>query len=79
MPPATPTPSTYIQPSWKSNRCEFRKRARDVLHDDDEPDPGRKAFAQEQAKMSDPHGVEQDDAEQAPLHRDIRGSGCGDC
>jgi hypothetical protein len=23
MPPATPTPSTYIQPSWKSNKWEL--------------------------------------------------------
>ena len=23
IPPATPTPSTYIHPSWKSNRCEL--------------------------------------------------------
>ena len=23
IPPATPTPRTYIHPSWKSNRCEL--------------------------------------------------------
>ena len=28
MPPATPTPSTYIHPSWKSNRCELNSEVK---------------------------------------------------
>src|SRR5262249_19620983 len=28
MPPATPTPSTYIHPSWKSKMCELKSEVK---------------------------------------------------
>src|SRR5579871_1796520 len=28
MPPATPTPSTYIHPSWKSKMCELNSEVK---------------------------------------------------
>ena len=40
------------------------------MNDDDKPDPRRERSSGEQQEMVEPHRVEQQDAEQPPLHRD---------
>ena len=50
MPPATPTPSTYIQPSWKSNRCELNSELKMFCTHDQQPDPVHQTIAAEQQR-----------------------------
>ena len=69
MPPATPTPSTYIHPSWKSTDVRVEQRGEDILHDDQQSDPGHQTLAAEQQQMHQPHRIEQDDRRRCPIER----------
>ncbi len=71
IPPAIPTPSTYIQPSWKSKTCELNTEVRTFCATTSKPIQLARAGAAKHQDVRQPHRVEHDDAERAPLDRDI--------
>ena len=79
IPPATPTPSTYIQPSWKSKMWELNSEVKIFCTTTSNPIQFAQALAAEQQQMRQPHRIEHDDRRARPTAPRHSASGYADC
>ena len=64
----------HIDPAFvKIEQMRIQQRGEDILHDDHQPDPDRQTVAAKQQQMDQPHRIERDDTDHAPLHRHVQG------
>ena len=72
MPPRNPD-AQHVHPSlMKIEQVRVEQRGEDILHHDQQSDPGDETLAAKQQQMHQPHRVQQDDPDHTPLHRDIQ-------